>query len=95
MLDSQTTSREIILDCSCFSGTDLDRDIVAYAEWHYMYRLEDEPEWDDSEGWQFVADEALMWMNSVEEESGRHYEIEDNSLFLVIEGEDESHILPA
>ncbi len=89
MLDSQTTSREIMLDRSHFSGTDLDRDIVTFAEWNYMYRIDgDEPEMDDSEAWQFLADDALMWMNMTHEEEGKYYMIEDNSLFLVSE-EDE------
>ena len=86
MLDSQTTSRELMLDRSHFSGTDLDRDIVTFAEWHYMYRIDgDEPEMDDSEEWQFLADDAMIWMNTTEEENGRYYEIEDNCLFLVTE----------
>ena len=78
---------EIILDRSHFSGTDLDRDIVAYAETYYMYRGLS-PEMDDSEGWQFEADEALMWMNINEEENGQYYMIDDNSLYLAKYGEE-------
>ena len=80
---------EIILDRSHFSGTDLDRDIVTYAEWNYLYRIQDnEPEMDDSEAWQFIADDAMDWMNTVEEENGQYYMIDDNSLYLAKYGED-------
>jgi hypothetical protein len=80
---------EIILDRSHFSGTDLDRDIVTYAEWNYLYRIQDnEPEMDDSEAWQFIADDAMDWMNTVEEENGQYYMIDDNSLYLAKYGEE-------
>jgi hypothetical protein len=78
---------QIIFDDSHFSGTDLDRDIVAYASMHYMYRY-DMPEWDDSEAWQFIADDAMDWMNTVEEENGQYYMIDDNSLYLAKYGEE-------
>ena len=40
-----TMTRELILDCSHYSGTDLDKMIVDYAIWNYMYRPElPEPE---------------------------------------------------
>lgn len=74
--------REIMLDRSHYSGTVLDRDVVAYAETYYMYRGLN-PEMDDSEGWQFECDEAIMWMNSIEHENDRYYMIDDNSLYLV------------
>ena len=82
-----TITRELILDCSHYSGTDLDKMIVDYAETHYMYRLPNYPDPNDTEGWQYDADDALMWMNTTEEELGKFYEIEDNCLFLVSEGE--------
>jgi hypothetical protein len=83
MLDSQTTSREIILDRSHFSGTDLDRDIVAYAESQFGYRIfDDNLDW-DSEEWQLEADAAFEWINDAVHEMGMYFEIEDNSLFLV------------
>lgn len=82
--------RELILDRSHFSGTDLDRDIVAYAEYNYLYRsLEPPADMDDSEGWQWEADEAIMWMNATLEHDGKYYMIEDNCLFLVTGEEDE------
>lgn len=73
---------ECILDRSHFSGTDLDRDIVSYAEAVYMYRGE-EIEWDDSEGWQYEAEDALIWMDEIEYDNGKFFLVEDNSLFLV------------
>ena len=82
--------REIVLDRSHQSGTDLDRDVVAYAEAYYQYRsLEPVAEMDDSEGWQWECDEALIWMNSILEEEGKHYMIDDNSLYLVTGDDDE------
>ena len=76
--------REIMLDRSHYSGTVLDRDVVAFAEEYYQYHtLEPAPEMDDSEGWQWECDEAIMWMNSIEHENDRYYMIEDNSLYLV------------
>ena len=74
---------EIILDCSHYSGTDLDKMIVDYAESRYMYRLPDYPDPNDSEGWQYEADDALMWMNDIEHDNERYYMIEENSLYLM------------
>ena len=76
---------EIILDRSHCSGTDLDRDIVSYAEARYMYRSPEYPAMDDSEGWQWEADEALIWMNDIEHDNERYYMIEENCLYLMEE----------
>ena len=78
--------REIMLDRSHYSGTVLDRDVVAFAEEYYQYHtLEPAPEMDDSEGWQWECDEAIMHMNSILNEKGKqqYYMSEDNSLYLV------------
>lgn len=74
---------ECILDRSHFSGTDLDRDIVSYAEAVYMYRGDEEIEWDDSERWQYEAEDALIWMDTIEYDNNKYFLVEDNSLFLV------------
>ena len=57
--------------------------IVDYAESRYMYRLPDYPDPNDSEGWQYEADDALMWMNDIEHDNERYYMIEENSLYLM------------
>lgn len=73
---------QCILDRSHFSGTDLDRDIVAFAEAVYMYRLQEDIAMDDSEGWQWAADDALEWMNEIEYENEKVLFIDDNSLYI-------------
>ena len=85
--------RTLVLDRSHFSGTDLDRDIVTYAQDNFGYvMLEPIADMDDSEGWQWEADEAILHMNAIAYEDGKWYEIEDNSLFLVEGDEDEDVI---
>ena len=73
---------QIILDCSQYSGTALDRDIVAYAESNYDYDFQREFAMDDSEQWQWEADEAISFMNDIEFPN-RFYMIEENSLYLM------------
>lgn len=80
--------RELIIDRSHFSGTDLDIAIVEYAEKVYDYQMEKLHSVSDSEEWLWEADEAFEFMNDIEQQHGRYFEIEDNSLFLV-EGEDD------
>lgn len=79
-------SRRLIIDCSHFSGTDLDMEIVGWATAVYGYPEVSLP-MDDSEGWQWEADQALEFLNDEEYKNGRYFEIEDNSLFLV-DGDD-------
>ena len=74
---------QIILDCSQYSGTALDRDIVAYAESNYDYDFQREFAMDDSEQWQWEADEAISFMNDMEHHNERYYMIEENSLYLM------------
>ena len=73
---------QLVIDDSQYSGTALDRDIVAYAESNYDYDFERGFAMDDSEQWQWEADEAISFMNDIEFPN-RFYMIEENSLYLM------------
>lgn len=72
---------QIVIDCSAFSGTDLDMAIVEYAKRNYAF-VSEPVEAGDSEGWQYEADEALEWMDGIARNGGYTYFIEDNCLFM-------------
>lgn len=73
----------LILDCSAYSGTALDQDIVAYAEINYAFVTEPKESWvDDSEYWQYEADAALEWMDGIARNAGYTYYTEDNCLWM-------------
>ena len=73
---------QLVIDDSQYSGTALDRDIVAYAESNYDYPFQRDFVMDDSEQWQWEADEAISFMNDIEFPN-RYYMIEENSLYLM------------
>ena len=75
---------QLVIDDSQYSGTALDRDIVAYAESTYDYPFQREFVMDDSEQWQWEADEAISFMNDIEFPN-RYYMIEENCLYLMEE----------
>lgn len=72
----------LIIDCSHFSGTDLDMEVVAYACNNYGFTYPDDYKELSSEEWQWLADEALEWMDGIARNSGYCYIIEDNSLYM-------------
>ena len=71
----------LIIDCSAFSGTDLDMEIIAYAANNYAFVPEAfEP--GDSEAIQYEAEAALEWMDGIARNGGYCYFVEDNSLYM-------------
>jgi hypothetical protein len=74
--------RTLLIDRSHFSGTDLDRDIVSYAVDVYGYVPNKNIAMDDSEAWQWEADEALAHMDYMHSENGSYFEVDENCLFL-------------
>ena len=73
----------LIIDCSAFSGTDLDREIVAYAERNYAFESMPMETWAEySEYWQYEADAALEWIDGIARNGGYTYFIEDNCLYM-------------
>lgn len=77
--------RSIIIDCSHASGTDLDREIVVYAEVNYGFEPQPFDENDSlswSEYWQWEADSALEWIDGVARNVGYTYYVDENCLFM-------------
>ena len=71
----------IVIDCSSFSGTELDMSIIAYAATNYAF-VPEPFNVADSEEIQYEADEALIWMDSIARNGGYTYFIEDNCLYM-------------
>ena len=73
----------LVIDCTQYNGTALDMAICAYAANNYAFVIEPNTNHlEDSEYWQYEADEALEWMDGIARNGGYTYFIEENCLYM-------------